>query len=109
MNLGCVCGGTGPCQCPTPKVEQVNNMPGHRNPPPPPKKEQVNHPQHYGGENNPYEAIKVIEAWDLGFLLGNCVKYISRLGKKGDILEDARKAQWYLNRFVSNLEKHSGK
>ena len=45
--------------------------------------EQVNHPQHYGGEDNPYEAIKVIDAWELGFSLGNTVKYISRAGKKG--------------------------
>ena len=44
--------------------------------------EQVNHPNHYGGETNPYEAIKVIDAWDLGFSLGNTVKYISRAGKK---------------------------
>ena len=44
--------------------------------------EQVNHPQHYGGENNLYEAIKVIDAWELGFSLGNTVKYISRAGKK---------------------------
>ena len=36
--------------------------------------EHVNHPSHYGGENNPYEAIKVIEAWDLGFCLGNTIK-----------------------------------
>ena len=40
--------------------------------------EMVNHPQHYGGEDNLYEAIKVIEAWDLDFHLGNTVKYISR-------------------------------
>jgi hypothetical protein len=46
------------------------------------KMEQVKHPKHYGGENNPYEAIKVIEAWDLGFCLGNVIKYISRAGKK---------------------------
>lgn len=39
--------------------------------------EQVNHPKHYGGAENPYEAIKVIEAWSLGFCLGNTVKYIS--------------------------------
>ena len=32
-------------------------------------KEQVNHPGHYGGSENVYEAIKVIEAWDLGFHL----------------------------------------
>ena len=103
----CVCGGTGPCQCPPPKMEQVNNMPGHRNPPPPPEKEQVNHPQHYGGENNPYESIKVIDAWDLGFSLGNTVKYISRAGKKGKDkeLEDLRKALWYLQHHIETLEK----
>ena len=101
----CVCGGTGPCQCPPPKVEQVNNMPGHRNPPPPPEKEQVNHPQHYGGQDNPYEAIKVIDAWDLGFSLGNTVKYISRAGKKGKDkeLEDLRKALWYLQYHIETL------
>lgn len=42
----------------------------------------IDHPDHYGGKDNPYEAIKVIEAWDLGFCLGNAVKYISRAGKK---------------------------
>jgi hypothetical protein len=64
----------------------------------------VNHPSHYGGEDNPYEAIKVIEAWDLGFNLGNVVKYLSRAGKKGDTLEDLRKAAWYLNREIQNRE-----
>ena len=43
----------------------------------------INHPPHYGGEDDPYEAIKVIDAWRLGFSLGNTVKYISRAGKKG--------------------------
>ena len=47
-------------------------------------KEMVNHPDHYQcGKNKEYEAIKVIEAWDLDFHLGNTVKYISRAGKKG--------------------------
>jgi len=45
------------------------------------KKESVNHPDHYGGADNVYEAIKVIDAWSLGFALGNTVKYISRAGK----------------------------
>lgn len=45
-------------------------------------REAVNSPAHYGGADNPYEAIKVIEAWDLGFCLGNTVKYIARAGKK---------------------------
>jgi hypothetical protein len=60
----------------------------------------VNHPVHYGGADSTYEAIKVIEAWELGFNLGNVVKYISRAGKKGSKLEDLKKAQWYLNREI---------
>lgn len=64
--------------------------------------EAVNHPAHYGGADNPYEAIKVIEAWDLGFCLGNTVKYISRAGKKDSRLQDLEKAQWYLQREIEN-------
>ncbi len=65
----------------------------------------VDHPPHYGGADNPYEAIKVIEAWGLGFNLGNTVKYISRAGKKGAALEDLRKARWYLDREIAKGEK----
>lgn len=66
--------------------------------------EKVNHPAHYGGADNTYEAIKVIEAWELGFCLGNTVKYISRAGKKNDLLEDLRKARWYLDREIAKLQ-----
>lgn len=65
----------------------------------------IDHPQHYGGEENPYEAIKVIEAWNLDFALGNVVKYINRAGKKGSKLEDLKKAQWYMNRAIEQAEK----
>jgi Autotransporter beta-domain/Protein of unknwon function (DUF3310) len=64
----------------------------------------INHPKHYGGEDDPYEAIKVVEAWQLSFHLGNVVKYISRAGKKGDVLEDLKKAHWYLDREITNRE-----
>ena len=64
----------------------------------------VNHPAHYGGANDPYEVIKVIEAWLLGFNLGNAVKYIGRAGKKGPPLEDLRKDQFYLVREIQTLE-----
>lgn len=66
--------------------------------------EAVDHPQHYGGKDNPYEAIKVINAWGLGFNLGNAVKYIARAGKKGDALTDLRKAAWYLRYQIELLE-----
>jgi len=71
-------------------------------------KENVDHPSHYGGKDNLYEAIKVIEAWDLGFCLGNVVKYLSRAGKKSDKkLEDLEKASWYLNREIESLKQNS--
>jgi hypothetical protein len=68
-------------------------------------KESINHPDHYGGDNM-YEAIKVIEAWDLDFSLGNTIKYISRAGKKEKAkeIEDLKKALWYLNRKIKTLE-----
>ncbi len=71
------------------------------------KKDNPITPAHYGGVSNPYEAIKVIDAWDLPFTLGNTVKYISRAGKKDPTknIEDLRKAAWYLNHEIQKLEK----
>ena len=68
------------------------------------KKEMVNHPPHYGGAENTYEAIKVIEAWNLNFSLGNVIKYISRAGKKNETLEDLEKAAWYLDRAIQHTK-----
>lgn len=69
------------------------------------KQTAIVHPAHYGGESNPYEAIKVIEAWELNFNLGNTLKYISRHGVKpgADMIEDLKKAAWYLNREIHLL------
>ena len=70
------------------------------------KKEAVEHPAHYGGKDNQYEAIKVIEAWDLNFSLGNVLKYINRSGKKSDNpLEDLQKAAQYLGFEIDRLER----
>lgn len=63
----------------------------------------VNSPDHYtsGG----IETIDFIEAKELDYNLGNVVKYITRAGKKNiKKLEDLKKAQWYINRAISNLE-----
>jgi hypothetical protein len=72
----------------------------------PPAAEQVDHPAHYGGADNPYEAIRVIEAWGLDFCLGNAVKYIARAGKKGDgtLAVDLKKARWYIDRAIQQAE-----
>lgn len=65
-----------------------------------------NNPEYYGGKDNPYEVIKVIEVWGLGFHLGNVVKYIGRLGKKdpSKVLEDLKKARNYLDRKIELIE-----
>lgn len=65
----------------------------------------VNHPTHYGGERNVYEAIKVIEAYNLGFNLGNVIKYVLRSEKKGAEIQDLEKALWYLSREIENKKK----
>jgi len=60
----------------------------------------VNHPTHYclGG----IEVLDAIEAWELPYHLGNVVKYIARAGRKDKAayLQDLKKAQFYLNRFI---------
>jgi len=60
----------------------------------------VNQPVHYtdGG----IETIDFIEAKQLGYNLGNVIKYVSRAGKKGNRLQDLQKAQWYLTREIRN-------
>lgn len=67
--------------------------------------EMVNHPAHYGGADNPYEVIKVIEAWDLGFNLSTVLRYLGRLGKKDEAIQELEKAAWYLNREIQNRKK----
>ena len=59
----------------------------------------VNHPAHYC--QGKIEPIDVIEDWDLGFHLGNVVKYVRRMEHKGTRTQDVRKAIWYLNRYMA--------
>jgi len=66
----------------------------------PKSSEAVNHPSHYQG--NKFECIDIIEDFNLGFCLGNAVKYILRAGKKQDRIQDLRKAIWYLQRECKN-------
>lgn len=52
------------------------------------------------------EAIDIIEAAELGFCLGNAVKYIVRAGKKDPSteIEDLKKAEWYIKRRISEIK-----
>ena len=74
--------------------------------------EKVNHPEYYAGSN--IEVIDYIEDKNLGFCLGNAVKYISRAGKKQDYdgqdqkkktVEDLQKAIWYIERRIKEVQE----
>lgn len=67
----------------------------------------IDHPAHYT-EGRSIETIEVIEDWDLGYHLGNAVKYISRAGRKGSAVEDLLKACWYLEREIERLRAGRG-
>ena len=61
----------------------------------------VDHPLHYNAGQ--FEVIDMIEDWQLGFHLGNTIKYIARSAHKGRQREDLEKARWYLDRFIQKM------
>lgn len=63
----------------------------------------INHPEHYC--YGKYEPIDVIRDWQLDFCLGNVVKYIARAGRKGDTLEDLKKAKQYIEFEIEAIER----
>ena len=67
------------------------------------KAEKVNHPPHYNAGK--IEVIDAIVDWGLDFIEGNVVKYITRAKHKGDELDDLKKARWYLDYLIKQLEK----
>ena len=73
-----------------------------------------NHASYYGGENNVYECVKVINAWGEqnnwnfqdGFYLGTVLRYLCRNGnKKGNSKEqDLQKCINYLQMYLDELK-----
>lgn len=63
--------------------------------------ERVNHPEHYNFSK--FEVIDVIFDWTRDFCLGNALKYIARAGRKENEIEDLRKAKFYLQYFITNV------
>lgn len=73
------------------------------------KPEAVNHPLHYGGDT-PFECIKVLANWlskdeYRGFCRGNFIKYVCRLGKKDDSVQELKKARFYLDKLIESYEE----
>lgn len=65
--------------------------------------EKVDHPDHYNAHPTGVECIDIIEV--MNFNLGNAVKYIWRAPYKERMIEDLKKAIWYLNREIKLEEK----
>jgi hypothetical protein len=70
----------------------------------------VNNPPHYtqGG----IETIDIMEAKSTpeefkGHLKLTAMKYLTRAGHKESELQDAKKTQWYVNRWVKTIEKQT--
>ena len=65
----------------------------------------VNHPNHYC-EGRKYEPWDVIVDWQLDYLTGSAVKYLSRAGRKDPSkeTEDLRKAVAYIEKRIEMLE-----
>ena len=68
----------------------------------------VMHPSHYtdgGIEVIEYIRAKLSAEGFEGYCEGNVLKYMSRAGKKGDKVEDLKKASWYLNYLIDFLSE----
>ena len=63
----------------------------------------IDHPPHY--TMGKIEPIDVIDDWELDFYLGQVIKYIARYKHKGTPVEDLMKAEWYLERFTTQLSE----
>lgn len=61
-------------------------------------KDMVNHPPHYN--KGSIEIIDFIQDWNLDFITGNIIKYVTRSPYKNNPLEDLEKAKFYLDRLI---------
>lgn len=66
----------------------------------------VDHPSYYGGKDNPYEAIKIMDAfgWGENFCRASALKYLVRAGEKDDTVQDLMKARWYIDHLIEGYK-----
>ncbi len=69
-----------------------------------PDADMVNKPPHYLKHPSGVECIQIVE--EMGFNIGNAVKYCWRSSLKNNTVEDLNKAIWYLNREILRIERN---
>ena len=67
------------------------------------KKNIINHPEHY---TKGIETIDYIRSWNMDYVRGNIIKYVTRFPYKGTALQDLKKAKWYLEYLIKEVEKN---
>tara|TARA_R110002020_G_scaffold54680_2_gene152238 strand:- start:4084 stop:4314 length:231 start_codon:yes stop_codon:yes gene_type:complete len=68
------------------------------------KKNIINHPEHY---TKGIETIDYIRSWNMDYVRGNIIKYVTRFPYKGTPLQDLKKAKWYLEYLIKEKEKEN--
>ena len=66
------------------------------------KKDIINHPEHY---TKGIETIDYIRSWNMDYVRGNIIKYVTRFPYKGTALQDLKKEKWYLEYLIKEVEK----
>lgn len=71
----------------------------------------VDHPAHY--TSGPIECIDAIRAavgsdGFKAYLRGNIMKYLWRVGKKDNAVQDLKKARWYIDRLITEETNAKG-
>lgn len=75
-----------------------------------PVRDMINHPSHYADTDLPVEVIDIIEPTiknypsEVGYHIGNVIKYLLRAPYKNNLKEDVAKAEFYLNRAKDIME-----
>tara|TARA_B100000886_G_C20293146_1_gene436349 strand:- start:163 stop:387 length:225 start_codon:yes stop_codon:yes gene_type:complete len=69
------------------------------------KKEMIDHPDHYN--SGKIEVIDFIKSLGLheDFCIANAIKYLSRYKHKGDPIADLKKAKWYIDYIIKEMEE----
>ena len=74
--------------------------------------DKVNHPRHYNVNWKGEQAIETfdyIRSWKMDYPESNIIKYVTRHPYKGKSLQDLKKARWYLDRLIQEVEEKEGK
>ena len=66
------------------------------------KQDLINRPAHY---TKGIETIEYIRSWDMDYVRGNIVKYVTRFPYKGTPIQDLEKAKWYIQRMIDKLKE----